>query len=350
VLATKLRFGEIVRVKAIWLIQLGTPSDSSVPAVRRYLNEFLTDPRMIDLPAVLRHLLVRGIIVPFRAPKSAAAYQKIWSTEGSPLLKHSKDLQKELQKQLGKVPVFLSMRYGQPSIADGWKEIQRMGSDRVLVVPLFPQYSSATNASIMDKVSQQFKTSENIPMLQVFSPFYDAPGFIAAMAEKAPPDLLSYDRILFSFHGYPERFLKRSSAQCLADKSCCDKVTIENQFCYRAHSVATAKSLAAHLKIPADKWAYSFQSRLGGTKWTEPYTDAVLEEWGKSGVKRIAVFCPSFVADCLETLEEIGMRERERFLNAGGQELLLVPCVNSSPSFVNYLSLEIQQKFLKEKA
>jgi len=341
-------FGEIISVKAIWLIQLGTPSDSSTSAVRRYLNEFLTDPRMIDLPSLVRHILVKGIIVPLRAPKSAEAYRSIWTSEGSPLLKYSRDLQRELQKALGKTPVLLSMRYGSPSIAEGWKELQKMGANRALIVPLFPQYSSATNASIMDKIAEQFRSSENIPTLDVFPPFYDAPGFIAAMAEKAPPNLLDYDKVLFSFHGYPERFLRRGSPVCLADRSCCDNVSIENQFCYRAHSVATAKSLASYLKIPADKWTYSFQSRLGGTKWTEPYTDVVLENWGKAGVKKIVVFCPSFVSDCIETLEEIGIRERERFLNAGGEELELVPCVNSSPSFVNFMSSEIQRNFLKE--
>lgn len=349
-LVTKPRFGEIVKVNAIWLIQLGTPSDSSTSAVRRYLNEFLTDPRMIDLPTWARQILVRGVIVPFRASKSAEAYRKIWTSEGSPLLKNSRDLQRDLQAKVSDTPVLLSMRYGSPSIPEGWQELQKLNVDRVLLVPLFPQYSSATNASIMDKISEQFKTSENIPSLEMFPPFYAAPGFIDAMAEEAPPELLAYDKILFSFHGYPERFLKRGSPKCLADKSCCEMVSAENRFCYRAQCVATAKSLAKRLGLPDSQWAYSFQSRLGGTKWTEPYTDVLLEEWAKSGIKRVAVFCPAFVSDCLETLEEIGIRERERFLRAGGAELHLLPCVNSSPSFVNFLSGEIRQKFLQVQA
>jgi protoporphyrin/coproporphyrin ferrochelatase len=328
-------------MKAVWLLQLGTPDEPSVSAVRRYLGEFLMDRRMIDLPFWLRLILVRGIIVPFRSGKSAKAYQNVWTAQGSPLMAHSRELQMKLQSEFPKIPILLSMRYGSPSIEEGMAELKKLGVDEVFLMPMFPQYSSATNGSILEKIFLLLSKEENIPAVKVWAPCYDRPEFIESMAQLAPKDLSSYDRILFSFHGYPEKYLKKSSAACLTPK-CCDVVSSKNSFCYRAQSVATAKVLAQRLGLSQDRWAIGFQSRLGGSKWTDPYTDVLLVDWAKSGVKNVLVLCPSFVADCLETVEEIGIRERENFLMAGGQRLDLVPCVNASPTWIQYMSQEIK--------
>jgi ferrochelatase len=254
---------------------------------------------------------------------------------------HSVELQKKLQQKFPHIPVVLSMRYGGPSIKEGLRQLRELGADRVLTIPLFPQYASATTGSLLELIFEHLKREENVPALQVKAPFFDDPGFVDAMAALAPKDLQSYDRVLFSFHGYPEKYLKKSSRQCLT-QNCCDQISARNSFCYRAQSVVTAKLLAQRLNLAREKWEIGFQSRLAGSKWTDPYTDEILERWAKEGIKSVLVFCPSFVADCLETVEEIGIRERENFLKLGGARLDLVPCVNASPAWVDSLGQEIQ--------
>lgn len=325
---------------------MGTPDAPTASAVRPYLREFLSDPRVIDLPAPLRWTLVNGIIAPFRAPKSAHAYQSIWQEGGSPLLVSSQALAAALREKLAEgaddAEVVLAMRYGRPSLADAAAALRARGIERVLVFPLYPQYSSATFGSTLERVAQVFEGEWNLPSLTFVSPFYDHPGFLDAVVAAAADAHAAFapDHVLFSYHGLPERHLEKSDpsgAHCLRSASCCDTITRENAFCYRAQCVATTRGLVSRLRLAESAWSLSFQSRLGRQEWIKPYTEPMLHELAQRGVKRLAVYCPAFVADCLETLEEIGVRAREDFIAAGGEDLALMPCVNAHPAWVDAL-------------
>lgn len=322
--------------KAIWLIQLGSPDAPRRKEVAAYLREFLMDPRMIDLPYFFRFLLVKGIIAPFRSRKSAKAYASIWSKNGSPLISHSEAFRDALQKKLGdSFHVELSMRYGKPSIESGWRNLKERDINDLTLIPLFPQYAAATAASVFDKVSEVLRSETNIPHLKFISHFYDHPLFIEAFRQVgANFELKDYDKILFSYHGLPEKYVQQSGRECLADRSCCDRIEERNQFCYRAHCFATSRALAKALDLKPDHYEVCFQSRLPGQPWIQPFTDERIVALAKEGKKRLLVFCPSFVADCLETIEEIGIRAEEDFRAHGGSELTLVPSLNAHPAWV----------------
>lgn len=331
------------------LVNLGTPAAPTAEAVRPYLREFLTDGRVIDIPAPLRWMLVNGVIAPFRSPKSAEAYAAIWTDEGSPLLTISEALTKKVRAALDddaraagvpKVHVELAMRYAQPSLERALDAMRAEGVERILVFPLYPQYSSAATGSSNERVMKLVAREAAVPSLCFVPHFYDHPAFLDAFVAGARKELeeARADFTLFSFHGLPEAHVQATDptgAHCLKSSSCCDSIVDANRFCYRAQCYATARGLARRLKLRDDQWSVSFQSRLGRAEWVKPYTDFVLPELAAKGVKRLAVFCPAFVADCLETLEEIGIRAKEDFTGAGGEDLFLMPCPNAHDAFVS---------------
>ena len=327
------------RRSGVLLLNLGSPEAPRTPEVRRYLREFLSDPRVIDLPAVPRWLLLNLIILPFRPRKSAEAYRKIWTEKGSPLLVIGENLRRELEGQLG-LPAALGMRYGEPSIARALNDLKSRGVDRIVVFPLYPQAASASSGTVLEKVFAEAGRQWNVPDLVTVPAFFDDPGFVAAWEAVGRPVLeaLKPEHVLFSYHGLPERQIRKSdesSTHCLTSPACCDALLPVNRNCYRAQCFATSRLLAEALDIPTERYTVSFQSRLGRDPWIKPYTDLMLREFPKRGVKRIAVFCPAFVADCLETLEEIGLRGRDTFLAAGGDAFALVPSLNTHPRWVN---------------
>ena len=328
-----------LRVGAL-LVNLGTPASPSVGDVRRYLREFLSDPRVIDLPALSRWMLLNFAILPFRPRVSARAYRKIWTADGSPLRVHGRALRDGVAKALGDgYVVELGMRYGSPSITEALGRLAVADVARIVVLPLFPQYSEAATGSAVARVMEIVQQVASVPPVETLGPFYDAPDFISAFASVARPRLDAFrpEFVLFSYHGLPERQIRRSDTlggHCLSGASCCDSVSDVNRHCYRAHCFATTRALAAALNLDPESHAVAFQSRLGRTPWIRPYTDEVLPELAKRGVKRLAVMCPAFVADCLETLEEIGMRGRQQWCELGGEDLLLVPSLNAEPAWI----------------
>jgi len=329
---------------AFWgllLVNLGTPDSTEPRDVRRYLREFLSDPRVFDISPVARWLLLNLVILPFRPKQSAEAYRKIWTPRGSPLLVHGRDLAGKVAAALGgEVPVEIAMRYQNPSIGSALSRFSQKGVDQIVVLPLFPQYSSSAWGSAAQKVFEEASRLWDVPALSVVPPFFDHPAFIEAQAEVARPILAEVrpEKVLLSFHGLPERHVTKSDASggrhCLRSETCCGRISWENRNCYRAQCFATARALAARLGLGPDAWEVSFQSRLGRDPWIRPYTDVRIEALARDGVRRLAVICPTFVADCLETLEEIAMRGRESYLAAGGEAFALIPCVNSEPVWV----------------
>ena len=325
----------------VLLINLGTPDAPRTPEVRRYLREFLMDPWVIDIPAPLRWLLLEAVILPRRPAKSAEAYAQIWTERGSPLMFHTLDLADRVQEALGAGYVVRpAMRYGKPSIEKGLAELRDAGVGRIRVLPLYPQYSlAATRSSIEETVRAARRLGLKVP-LQILPDFFGEKGFIRAFADVARPVLDGFqpDHVLFSFHGLPERQVRKTDPtgkHCFAAGSCCDRVGDANRQCYRAQSFHTAREIARELGLEQPRWQVGFQSRLGRTPWIKPYTDLLYEPLARQGVKKLAVLCPAFVADCLETLEEIQIRGRDQFRAAGGEDLKLVPSLNSSPSWVD---------------
>jgi len=321
------------------LINLGTPTEPTSSAVRRYLRQFLSDPEVIDINAFGRWLLLNFVILPFRPGKSAAAYRKIWDQErGSPLMFHSRDLEAAVGDRLGDWKVALAMRYGEPSIEQGLKRLRDAGADRVIAFPMYPQYALSSTYTSELAVRSAADELWKSPDLCFVPAFYEDASFIDAFAAVAKPLLASDvpDHVLMSFHGLPERHMKKldeTGEHCLASDTCCDAIVDANRNCYRAQCYATARALGPKLGLTDDAWSVSFQSRLGRTPWIRPYTDVVIPEFAARGVKRLAIMCPAFVADCLETLEEIGIRASEQFLAAGGEHLTLVPSLNSSAAW-----------------
>jgi protoporphyrin/coproporphyrin ferrochelatase len=329
-----------VRPIGVLLLNLGTPDSPAVPDVRRYLREFLSDPRVIDINPIGRWLLLNLVILPFRPARSARQYQSIWTEQGSPLLFHSRALAAGVAQSLGAgYVVELGMRYGQPTIASALDKLQAADPSKIVVLPLFPQYSAAASGSALERLYELVGQRWNVPAVETIGPFYDDPGFIAAFGEVARRHLASFraDYVLFSYHGLPERHMRKSDpsgTHCLQSSSCCDAVGAANRNCYRAHCYATTRALVANLGLAPDGHSVSFQSRLGRTPWIHPYTDEVLPQLAKAGKKRLAVMSPAFVADCLETVEEIGIRANEQWRSLGGEELLLIPSLNGEDSWV----------------
>ncbi len=332
----------------VLVVNLGTPRSYRKADVFRYLNEFLTDGRVIDIPWPMRQLLVRGLIVPRRFRESAAIYRQVWTRDGSPLLIYGHKLQAALQEALGNgYSVELAMRYQQPSIKEALEALQQQRLSRLIILPLFPQYASATTGSVFQKVMECIKGWEVIPSLSFIQDYPTDPGFIdafAAVGRRYHPE--RYDRILFSFHGLPERQVQKVdvSGKCLRSDSCCAGLCATNKNCYRAQCFATARSLAAQLELSSDDYQVCFQSRLGKDPWVQPYTEDCIRALAKDGARRILVFAPAFTADCLETSVEIGIEYAELFRELGGEELQLVESLNDNPVWVEAL----KQMILRE--
>jgi ferrochelatase len=329
--------------KGVLLINLGTPDSPSVSDVRKYLGEFLMDPRVIDVNPVLRTFLVKGIIVPFRSPKSAKLYKAIWSDKtGSPLMYYSILQRDLLQKALGdEYHVELAMRYQSPSIESALTRLKDGLVDSIKVIPMFPQYASASTGSVYEKVMDLVGKWPTSPNISFINSFHDDALMIDTFvdnAKKYNPE--SFDHILFSFHGLPQRQLVKADhthKHCLKANDCCQTLTEANKFCYSAQSHHTAKLIAEKLNIPKEKYTICFQSRLGSDPWVQPYTSEVVNKLAKEGKKRLLVFCPAFVADCLETVHEVTVEYHEEFIAAGGEHIQLVESLNDSPKFIEAL-------------
>ncbi len=326
----------------VLLINLGTPDSPSTSDVRKYLTQFLNDPRVIDISPIARFVLVNGVIVPFRAAKSAKLYQHIWTKDGSPLLINSNKMKTLLQKELGdQFVVELGMRYQNPSLGSALDKLKAAQVTKIVMIPLYPQYASSSTGSSVEEAIRLLQKWEVTPSFEVISKFYDDPGFIDACVERAGKyDMSKYDYFIFSYHGLPERHIKKGSTHygnstCQLG-SCCDKITKNNQYCYRANCFETTRQLVKRLNIPEGKYQTTFQSRLDD-KWIKPYSDRVVEEKAKEGKKNILIFSPAFVADCLETIYEIGIEYDEIFKHHGGEKVTLVESLNDSPVWIDAL-------------
>lgn len=325
-------------IRGLLVINLGTPTGAEVPAVRRYLSQFLSDKRVIDLPYILRMILVYVFILPFRPKKSAHAYQLIWTAQGSPLLHYSNQLVHQLQKHLGpEQKIVLGMRYGSPSIEEALEQLKHC--DSITILPLYPQYSSAATGSSLEEVMTLIKGYEVIPSLNIIRDFYQHPAYINAQAGAIEPYCNQHTHLLFSYHGLPERQINKSGCKQVCE-GVCPAVSDGKSGCYRAQCYDTSRLLAAKLGLKEEQYSTSFQSRLGRTPWIKPYTDEHLSYLAASGVTHLTVACPSFVTDCLETLEEIGIRAKQQWLDLGGEDLILVPCMNDEPQWIEAI-LEI---------
>jgi len=322
------------------LVNLGTPDAPRAREVRRYLREFLSDPRVIDLPAPARWLLLHLFILPTRPRRAAEAYAKVWTEAGSPLLFHGEALASALRGRLSpEMPVALGMRYGNPSIASALAELADAGVRRIVVLPLFPQYSEAATGSALVRVREVAAgRPESLELIEI-NDFYAHPGFASAWRSVAAPRIARFepDHVLFSYHGLPERQIRShdSARHCLRQPDCCEAPAAATRGCYRAQCFATTRILTEALCLDPTRTLTAFQSRLGRTPWITPHTDVVIPELHAQGVRRLAILCPSFVADCLETIEEIGIRAREQWQTLGGEALELIPCPNSDPVWVD---------------
>ncbi len=330
------------------LVNLGSPDSTSVGDVRKYLRQFLMDERVIDSPFLVRWFLVNCLILPTRPKESAKAYKEIWWEEGSPLVEISRRQQKLLAEKMG-MPVELAMRYQNPSIDDAVARLKEQGVDELVVVPLFPHYAMSSYESAAVEVEKVLKRDAPEISMSMVPAFFDHPEYLSALVD-ASSDYFKedFDHLLFSFHGLPERHLRKSDPtgeHCLATPDCCEGCHPAHEFCYRAQCYKTVAEFVKMAGIPEEKYSVAFQSRLGRDPWIQPYTDKVLEELPKQGVKRLLVMCPAFVADCLETLEEIGMRGKEDFIKAGGDDLVLVPCMNDHAAWVDALEKMVEEKF-----
>lgn len=323
----------------VLLINLGTPDSPSVSDVRSYLSQFLNDPRVIDIPWLWRKLLVNFIIVPFRAPKSAKIYQKLWTKNGSPLLYYSEQVQGLLQAELGEnFDVHLSMRYKNPSIPDVLEKMRMKHYERIVVLPMFPQYASASTGSAIEEVMRVVRSWWVIPEMKIISHYFDHPLYIDAFVARGKQyNLAEYDHILFSYHGLPERQVDKvyDDGPC-EDHNCEKGITPENRYCYKAASYETTRLIAGKLGIPESKYTVCFQSRLD-QKWLKPFSDEVVRDCAKKGMKKILVFSPAFTADCLETIIEIGDEYQEIFHSNGGEKVQLVESLNEHPIWVQCL-------------
>jgi len=327
-------------------MNVGTPDSPKVSDVRKYLSQFLNDPRVIDIPWLARKLLVNAIIVPFRAPKSAKLYKEMWTEDGSPLLIHSRNFRDALQAQLGeKYQVEIAMRYQSPSVAEGLEKIRKNNPDRIIVLPMYPHYASSSTGTCMQEVMDIASKWWVIPEMVFINQFYQLPGYVDSFVERAKEfDLDSYDHVLFSYHGLPVRQVDKVYDDDLcADHNCETVLDDSNKFCYKATCYETTRMIAEKLGLTPDRYTVAFQSRLD-QKWLEPFSDKVVEEKAKAGVKNMLVFSPAFVADCLETLIEIGDEYQEIFEEHGGEKIQLVPSLNDHPSWVRSMAEFVRSK------
>jgi ferrochelatase len=338
----------------VLLVNTGSTEAPTIKATRIYLREFLSDPRLLDMAAWKRWIILNCFILPFRPKHTAKAYEAIWTPEGSPLNVNCMILRDRLAEALESredlpwsATVAVGMRYGKPTMAEGLEILKKEKVDRIVVLPLFPQYASATSGSVEDKLTE-LKGIMDLPPLAEVAPYYDFPPFLDAYSAVAKPELESFrpDHVVMSFHGLPERHIRQGDASgryCLCSEDCCEVKSEHNRFCYRHHCITTARALAERLALGPEDYTITFQSRLGREKWLEPSTDTALSEMGAKGVRRLAVMTPSFTIDCLETLEEIGIRGEEQFLEGGGEALRLVSAPNAHPAWVEAITALLQE-------
>ncbi len=324
---------QLQRRRAVVLVNLGTPSAPTPSAVRSYLREFLADPRVIDINAVGRWLLLNLVILPFRPSKVAKLYKSVWLEAGSPLLVYSRAQQQALQVRMPDTEVLLAMRYGAPALADALARCDALRIRDVTIVPMFPHEASASTGSVREAVYNYYRGHPRVPSLRMVAPFFSDPSYLAAISSKLRDSLPGdVQHVLFSYHGLPARQLRQEDGTglCFSSPDCC----ASNPHCYRSQCLATTRSLASELKVPHST---TFQSRLGRTPWIRPFTDEVIEELAGNGIKRIALIAPGFVADCLETIDELGSRAVDQFRSLGGESLTVVPCLNDNPEFIDML-------------
>jgi ferrochelatase len=323
-----------MKKRAVLLVNLGSPDSPSEGDVRKYLREFLMDSRVLDTPYLVRFCVVNFAILPSRPKQSGEAYEKIWTPEGSPLVVTSQKVRDELQRRLP-LPVELAMRYQNPSIEKAIRNLHGQGIEELFLIPLFPHYAASSYESAVERVKEVIAKLAPEMVLRIAPLYFESSDYIKALVASANDYLKKeYDHLLFSFHGIPERHLRKSDptgCHCLATPNCCATPSPAHQTCYRAQCFRTMHAFVKEAGIPTNKFSFAFQSRLGRDPWLKPYTDHELERMAKGEIKRLLVICPAFVADCLETLEEIGMRGREDFQRAGGEELTLIPCLNEHP-------------------
>ena len=329
-------------MKGVLLVNLGSPASPTPKDVKPYLDEFLMDKYVIDVPFLLRALLVRGIILRKRPKESAHAYQQIWWDEGSPLIVLSERMHKKVAQKL-EMPVALAMRYGKPSIEQGLQELADKGVTDVLLFPLYPQYAMASTLTILVRAEEIRK--KKFPQMKFTDvpAFYNKPDYIKALANSIKSSIANfdYDHLLFSYHGIPERHIRKTDvtkSHCKINDTCCSTPSAAHKFCYRHQCYETTRLVVEELGIPEDKYSLTFQSRLSGDKWLEPYTDVEVNKMPNKGIKKLAVVTPAFVSDCLETLEEIAMRARDDFKEHGGEEFLAVPCLNDNDEWVDVVA------------
>lgn len=332
--------------RAVLLVNLGSPRSKEVADVRTYLKEFLSDRRVFDAPSPIREYILYAKVLPFRPRKTAEAYAKIWTQQGSPLMVTSRNVQAKLRERVP-VPVELAMRYQEPSIASIIDRLCAEGVEELFLIPLYPHYAMSSYETVVVKVHEEIASRAPGIKLDVLRPFYAEPDYIEALYDSAKDYLnQEYDHILFSFHGVPERHLRKgdpSKAHCLTVPNCCDSCSPIHEVCYRAQCLRTVKEFVKRAGIPDGKFSVSFQSRFGREPWLQPYTDLELERFGREGkVRKLLVMCPAFVTDCLETLEEIAMAGQESFLEAGGEEFTQVPCLNEHPSWIDFLQRRVE--------
>ncbi len=324
-------------------MNLGSPDSTEVKDVRKYLMEFLMDERVIDYPYILRALLVGGIIVPFRAPKSAEAYKTVWTKEGSPLVVTTKQQQDELQKIIDE-PVEIAMRYRNPTMKNAYESLLKKvpGLEEVIAIPLYPHYAMSSYETAVAHAQEVHKKNKYNFKLTFIKPFYNEENYINALAERIKPFLQQdYDQILFSYHGLPQRHMTKAdptNCHCMKVENCCEVPSPAHATCYRHQCWTTTQIITSKLGIPKDKIGFSFQSRLGREEWLKPYTALRLEELPKEGVKKLLVVCPAFVSDCLETLEEIAVEGKESFMHAGGESFTFIPCLNIEPLWIQSMA------------
>jgi ferrochelatase len=329
------------RRKGVMLVNLGSPDSPKPEDVRRYLAEFLDDPRVVDLPTPLRRGVLNLFILPFRPKRSGEAYSTIWTEEGSPLIVISEKVRDLLDERI-ELPLSLGMRYGNPSIEEAFEELFERGVDDVLLVPLYPHYAMSSYETVVSKARDVLgELGRDDVALTVQPPFYDDPDYVDALVDVAEPYLEGdFDRLLFSYHGIPERHVRKtdpSGNYCMQSEDCCRMENPAHAFCYRHQCFATTWAFAERAGLDEEQYDVSFQSRLGIRPWLQPYTDKTLERLPGQGVKKLLVICPAFVSDCLETLEEIQMEGRETFLDAGGHEFTYIPCLNENPRWIELL-------------
>ncbi|WP_299776656.1 ferrochelatase [uncultured Formosa sp.] len=328
--------------KGILLVNLGSPESPTPKDVKTYLGEFLMDERVIDLPYIARAALVKGIILKTRPKASAAAYKKIWWEEGSPLIVISERLQAKVQKEV-EYPVALAMRYGSMTIKKGLQELVDKGVEEVFLIPLYPQFAMATTETIL--VLAEELRQAHFPNLKIdhLPAFYNKPDYIEVLSNSIKHHLegKTYDHVLFSYHGVPERHIRKSDvtkSHCKLDGSCCKTPSKAHEFCYKHQCLEVTRLVGEKLGFQEGAFSTSFQSRLGFDPWLQPYTDRTIERMGLEGTKNIAIITPAFVSDCLETLEEIAMEGQELFHEVGGKEFTTVPCLNEEPEWSGLLA------------